>query len=197
MKQLVLASGNAGKVKEIMGMLQPLGWQVTPQTEFFDSEAVEDGLSFIENALIKARYACGKTGLPAIADDSGIEVTALQGRPGIYSSRYAGEQANDQKNIDKMLLEMADISDGARQASFYCAMVFCRHELDPTPLISLGQWQGEILRKQVGVGGFGYDPIFFVPELGVSAAELTKEQKSRVSHRALALRGLIEQMQEC
>lgn len=196
MRQLVLATGNAGKVKEIMGMLQPLGWQVTPQTEFFASEAVEDGVTFIENALIKARYACAKTGLPAIADDSGIEVTALQGRPGIYSSRYAGERAGDQDNIDKMLLELADTPDGQRQASFYCAMVFCRHELDPTPLISLGQWHGEILHHQIGAGGFGYDPIFFVPALGVSSAELTKEQKSKVSHRALALRGLVAQMDE-
>ena len=194
MKQLVLATGNAGKVKEIMGMLQPLGWQVTPQTEFFASEVEETGLSFIENAILKARYACAQTGLPAMADDSGIEVSAMQGRPGIYSSRYAGPDANDQDNIQKMLSEMMDVPEGQRQASFYCAMAFCRHEHDPTPLIALGQWQGEILRTPVGAGGFGYDPIFFVPDLGLSSAELSKAQKSQISHRALALRALVEQI---
>lgn len=196
MKQVVLATGNAGKVKEIMGMLQPLGWQVTPQTELFQTEAVEDGLSFIENALIKARYACAQTGLPAMADDSGIEVAALQGQPGIYSSRFAGEKASDQENIAKMLLEMREVPDGQRQASFYCAMAFCRHEHDPTPMIALGQWHGEILREPVGGGGFGYDPIFYVPNLGISSAELSKAQKSQISHRALALKGLVEQIKQ-
>ncbi|MBN2865249.1 MAG: RdgB/HAM1 family non-canonical purine NTP pyrophosphatase [Thiotrichales bacterium] len=196
MKQVVLATGNAGKVKEIMGMLQPLGWHVTPQTELFQTEAVEDGLSFIENALIKARYACAQTGLPAIADDSGIEVAALHGQPGIYSSRYAGEEANDQDNIHKMLAEMAAVADGKRQASFYCAMAFCRHEQDPTPLIALGQWHGEILHAPVGSGGFGYDPIFYLPDLGVSSAELSKTQKSQISHRALALHSLVEQIKK-
>ena len=194
MKQVVLATGNAGKVKEIMGMLQPLGWQVTPQTEFFETEAVEDGRSFIENALIKARYACAQTGLPAMADDSGIEVAALKGRPGIYSSRYAGETATDAENIQKMLNDMQAVPEGERQASFYCAMAFCRHENDPTPLIALGQWHGEILQAPIGSGGFGYDPIFYVPDLGISSAELTKDQKSQISHRALALHNLVEQM---
>ena len=194
MKQVVLATGNAGKVKEIMGMLQPLGWHVTPQTDFFETEAVEDGRSFIENALIKARYACAQTGLPSMADDSGIEVAALQGRPGIYSSRYAGETASDAENIQKMLSDMRAVPEGERQASFYCAMAFCRHENDPTPLIALGQWHGKILHEPVGSGGFGYDPIFYVPDLGISSAELTKDQKSQISHRALALKSLVEQI---
>jgi len=194
MKQVVLATGNAGKVKEIMGILQPLGWQVTPQTDFFETEAIENGRSFIENALIKARYACAQTGLPAMADDSGIEVAALQGRPGIYSSRYAGETANDQDNIQKMLSDMQAVPDDQRQASFYCAMAFCRHADDPTPLIALGQWHGEILHEPVGTGGFGYDPIFYIPNLGISSAELTKDQKSQISHRALALKNLVEQI---
>jgi len=194
MNQVVLATGNAGKVKEIMGMLQPLGWNVTPQTEFFNTEAEETGLSFIENAILKARYACAKTGLPAIADDSGLEVAALQGQPGIYSSRYAGEEATDQDNIKKLLADMNHVPVASRQASFYCAMVFCRHEQDPTPLVALGQWHGEILAEPVGEGGFGYDPIFFVPEQGVSSAELKKEQKNKISHRALALHQLVEQI---
>jgi len=194
MKQLVLATGNAGKVKEMTEMLQPLGWKVTPQSEFFDSEAEETGLSFIENAILKARYACAKTGLPAIADDSGLEVSALQGQPGIYSSRYAGEEATDQENLQKLLIEMEEVPPCMRQASFYCAMVFCRHANDPTPLVALGRWNGEILHEPVGSGGFGYDPIFFVPDQGVSSAELTKAQKNTISHRAQALQALVEQM---
>ncbi|MEA3405848.1 MAG: RdgB/HAM1 family non-canonical purine NTP pyrophosphatase, partial [Pseudomonadota bacterium] len=179
---------------EIREILQPLGWSVTPQSEFFDSEAEETGLSFIENAILKARYACAKTGLSAIADDSGIEVSALQGQPGIYSSRYAGENATDQDNIQKLLKELEGVPKSKRQASFYCAMVFCRHESDPTPLVALGQWHGEILHEPVGAGGFGYDPVFFVPDQGVSSAELTKQQKNKISHRAQALHSLVEQM---
>lgn len=194
MKQVVLATGNAGKVKEMSEILQPLGWKVSPQSEFFDSEAEETGLSFIENAILKARYACAQTGLSAIADDSGIEVSALLGQPGIYSSRYAGENATDQDNIDKLLAAMEDVPPCQRQASFYCAMVFCRHANDPTPLVALGRWQGEILHEPVGAGGFGYDPIFFVPDQGVSSAELTKEQKNKISHRAQALHALVKQI---
>ncbi len=195
MKQVVLASGNAGKVNEIMAMLQPLGWNVTPQSDYFDSEAEETGLTFIENAILKARYACAQTGLPAIADDSGLEVSALQGRPGIYSSRYAGDSATDQDNVAKLLADMEEVPACMRQASFYCAMVFCRHAEDPTPLIALGQWQGEIAFAPAGSGGFGYDPIFFLPELGLHAAELDRAQKNRISHRAQALQSLVGQMQ--
>mgnify|MGYP001131744247 FL=1 len=175
-------------------MLQPFGWQVSAQTDFFTCEVEETGLSFIENALLKARYACAKTGLPAIADDSGLEVSALNGQPGIYSARYASENATDQENIAKLLQQMAQVPKGQRQASFYCAMAFCRHQYDPTPMIALGQWQGEIVDQPVGTGGFGYDPIFYVPALGVSSAQLSKQQKSQVSHRALALKELVEQI---
>jgi XTP/dITP diphosphohydrolase len=194
MKQLVLATGNAGKLKEMGAILQPLGWNVRPQSAFFADEADETGLTFIENAILKARHASQKTGLPAIADDSGIEVDALQGRPGIYSARYAGEAASDAANLNKLLQEMQAIPAGQRQASYYCAMVFCRYSEDPTPLIGLGRWSGDILLAPQGSGGFGYDPIFYLPELGLSAAELGQEDKNRISHRAQALNALVEQI---
>lgn len=195
---LVLATGNAGKLREMSDILQPLGWQVKAQSEFFDSEAEETGLTFIENAILKARYAAEQTGLPAIADDSGIEVSALNGRPGIYSSRYSedihGEAADDETNLQKLLDEMADVPDGQRQASYYCAMVYVEHATDPAPIIGLGRWYGEILREKRGDGGFGYDPVFWVEELGKSAAELPKDQKNQISHRAQALNALVMQL---
>ncbi len=196
MNQVVLATGNAGKIKEMSEILQPLGWGVKPQFEFFEGEADETGLSFIENAILKARFACEQTGLPAIADDSGIEVSALQGRPGIYSARYAGAKASDEENLQKLLADMDEVPPCMRQASYYCAMVFCRHAADPTPLIGLGRWKGEIGHEPKGDGGFGYDPIFVLPEFGKTAAEISKEEKNSVSHRAQALNALVEQIKE-
>ncbi len=198
MQTLVLATGNPGKLKEMSEILEPHGWQVKPQSEFFDSEADETGLSFIENAILKARYASQKTGLPAIADDSGIEVSYLRGRPGIYSSRYSeaeyGDQANDETNLQKLLNAMDGVPAEQRQASYYCAMVYVEHAEDPTPIIGLGRWYGEILTEKRGFGGFGYDPIFWVDELNCSSAELSKEQKNSISHRAQALNALVMQL---
>ncbi|SIN69832.1 XTP/dITP diphosphohydrolase [Sulfurivirga caldicuralii] len=192
--KVVFASGNAGKVREVGEMLAPFDWTVIPQTDLFDDEADETGLTFVENALLKARHACMRTGLPAIGDDSGLEVAALGGAPGIYSSRFAGPEATDSSNIDKLLAELADVPAGERQASFYCAMVFLRHAEDPTPVIALGRWNGEILEAPRGEGGFGYDPVFYVPAEGCSAAELPPERKHQLSHRAQALHSLVEQI---
>ncbi|BCN94294.1 non-canonical purine NTP pyrophosphatase [Thiomicrorhabdus immobilis] len=195
---VVLATGNAGKLTEMADILQPHGWDVKAQSEFFNGEAEETGLTFIENAILKARHASKKTGLPAIADDSGIEVSALHGRPGIYSARYSqdihGEAANDETNLQKLLDELAGLPAEQRQASYYCAMVYVEHENDPTPIIGLGRWYGEILTKKRGDGGFGYDPIFWVEEFGKTAAELPKTQKNQVSHRAQALNALVMQL---
>lgn len=192
--KVVFASGNAGKVREVGEMLAPLDWMVIPQTDLFADEADETGLTFVENALLKARHACARTGLPAIGDDSGLEVAALGGAPGIYSSRFAGPGATDSSNIDKLLAELAHVPAGERQASFYCAMVFMRHTEDPTPVIALGRWNGEILDAPRGEGGFGYDPVFYVPEEGCTAAQLPPERKHQLSHRAQALHSLVTQI---
>jgi len=192
MQTLVLATNNSGKLKEMLALLP--GADIRPQGDFFSENVEETGLSFIENALIKARFASEKTGLPAIADDSGIEVDALNGEPGIFSARYAGEGAGDIANMYKLLGAMHHIPEGERQASYYCAMVCVRHAKDPTPLIGLGRLQGEILRAPQGEGGFGYDPIFYLPELECTAAELTQEEKNQISHRAQALHALIRQL---
>lgn len=197
MQKVVLASGNKGKLKEMSEILAPYGFDIVPQSEFFSDEADETGLSFIENAIIKARFAAEKSGLPAIADDSGIEVSALNGKPGIYSARYSeGEvqQVSDESNLQKLLTDMQDVADGERQASYYCAMVYVAHAEDPTPIIGLGRWYGEILREKRGDGGFGYDPVFWVDEFGKASAELSKEQKNQVSHRAQALNALLMQL---
>lgn len=190
---LVLASGNQGKLKELSGMLEPVGFDVRPQTEFAVPEADETGLSFIENAIIKARNAALHSGQAALADDSGIAVPALGGAPGIYSARYAGEHGNDGGNIDLLLENMAETAD--RRAFFYCAIAYVSHAEDPTPLIATGAWHGEILQARQGEGGFGYDPIFFDPELQRSAAELNREEKAQRSHRGQALRALLAQLQ--
>ncbi len=198
MQSLVLATGNQGKLNEMSEILQPFGWEVKPQAEFFDSEAEETGLTFIENAILKARHAAEQSGLPAIADDSGIEVSHLQGRPGIYSARYSqdlhGENTSDETNLQKLLDELQGVPPEQRQASYYCAMVYLEHAEDPTPVIGLGRWYGEILTEKRGTGGFGYDPIFWVEELGKSAAELSKQEKNRISHRAQALNALVMQL---
>ena len=195
---VVLATGNAGKLREMTDILEPHGWEVKSQSNFFDSEADETGLTFIENAILKARYASEKTGLPAIADDSGLEVSALQGRPGIYSARYSqdiyGDATNDETNLQKLLAELEGLPEEQRQASYYCAMVYVEHANDPIPVIGLGRWYGQILTEKRGNGGFGYDPIFWVEEFNQSAAELPKAQKNQVSHRAQALNSLVMQL---
>jgi XTP/dITP diphosphohydrolase len=193
---LVLASGNAGKLKELSSMLTPLGWTVRSQGDWKISEAVEDGQSFIENALIKARHAARGTGLPALGDDSGLLVDALRGKPGLYSARYAGTDADDQKNNKKLLAELQGVPGPDRTAYFYCAMVFVRYADDPAPLISTGRWLGRILKQARGEGGFGYDPLFWVPGKECSSAELSPQTKNCLSHRGQALAVLAAQMKD-
>lgn len=190
--KLVLASNNRGKVREINRLLEDTGLVVAPQSELGVIDIEETGLSFVENAILKARNAASHTGLPAIADDSGLEVDALNGAPGIYSARYAGMGATDDDNLQKLLLEMKDIPDGKRTARFRCLMVYMRHENDPTPQIFQGTWEGYILRQSQGNNGFGYDPVFFVPQENAASAELAPDVKNRLSHRGQALRQLIE-----
>jgi len=191
-KTVILASGNAGKIREIRELLAPLGLGVSAQADYGIPDAEETGLTFVENAIIKARHACAHTGLPAIADDSGLEVDALHGAPGIYSSRYAGAGASDRDNLDKLLAAMADVPDGQRGARFQCLMVYMEHEADPTPVICQGTWEGEILHAPRGTGGFGYDPVFYVPTHHCASAELPPAVKNRLSHRGQAMRQLLE-----
>ena len=194
MKKIVLASGNAGKVRELNLMLAGHNIEIVPQSEFKIKEAVEDGLSFVENAIIKARHAARHTGLPAIADDSGIEVDALNHAPGIYSARYAGEGANDQKNNDKMLRELAGVAEAQRTARYQCVLVFMRDAEDPVPIIAQGALEGRILESARGTGGFGYDPIFYLPDHGCAAAEISLDEKNKISHRAKAMQALLQQL---
>ena len=189
-QKIVLASGNAKKVAELQSMLGALNLTVIPQTELGVSDAAEVGTTFVENAITKARHAAAITGLPAIADDSGINVAALDGRPGVYSARFAGEHASDQQNLELLLRELQGVPSGQRQATFWCVLVYLRHALDPAPLICSGAWTGEITTSAQGAQGFGYDPIFWVAEAGKTAAELTGEEKNRLSHRGKALRQL-------
>ena len=188
-KRIVLATGNAGKLKEIRHVFSGLDMDIVAQSEFNIPEAVEDGLSFVENAIIKARHAAAHSGLPALSDDSGIEVDALNGEPGIHSARYAGD---DESNIQRLLRELAGVPEQKRTARFQCVMVYLRHANDPVPLIAQGAWEGKILETPQGAGGFGYDPVFFVSERGCSAAELTAEDKNLLSHRGKALRQMLE-----
>jgi len=190
-KHIVLASNNPGKVREINQMLAGLSLTVKPQSEFGVPEAEETGLTFVENALLKARNAARLTGLPAIADDSGIEVDILNGAPGIYSARFAGKGASDEQNLRKLLTDLAAITEEERTARFQCLMVYLRHEFDPTPVICQGTWEGRILFEPRGTNGFGYDPIFFVPTHNCSSAELPPEVKNKLSHRGQALRALV------
>ncbi|WP_027711003.1 XTP/dITP diphosphatase [Dickeya chrysanthemi] len=192
MQNVVLATGNAGKVRELAGLLADFGLDVVAQTTLGVDSVEETGLTFIENAILKARHAARETGLPAIADDSGLAVDVLGGAPGIYSARYAGENAGDQQNLDKLLAALDNVPDEQRQASFHCVLVYLRHAEDPTPLVCHGRWQGVIARAPAGEGGFGYDPIFFVPQLGKTAAELSREEKNAHSHRGQALRQLLD-----
>ncbi len=194
MQKVVLATGNPGKVRELADLLADFGLDVVAQTELGVDSAEETGLTFIENAILKARHAAQITGLPAIADDSGLAVDALGGAPGIYSARYAGLEASDRQNLDKLLVALQDIPQGKRAAQFHCVLVYMRHAEDPTPLVFHGSWAGEIAFTSAGAGGFGYDPIFYVPELGCTAAELTRDEKSAVSHRGKALKLMLEAM---
>ncbi|MDF7660319.1 XTP/dITP diphosphatase [Erwiniaceae bacterium L1_54_6] len=194
MQKVVLATGNPGKVRELADLLSAFGLDIVAQTELGVESAEETGLTFIENAILKARHAAQITGLPAIADDSGLAVDALGGAPGIYSARYAGLEASDQQNLEKLLVALENVADGERQAQFHCVLVYVRHAADPTPLVFHGSWAGEITRAAAGQGGFGYDPIFFVPELGKTAAELSKDEKRAVSHRGKALTLLLDAM---
>ncbi|WP_323664428.1 XTP/dITP diphosphatase [Pectobacterium carotovorum] len=192
MQKVVLATGNPGKVRELASLLADFGLDIVAQTELGVDSAEETGLTFIENAILKARHAAQITGLPAIADDSGLAVDALGGAPGIYSARYAGVDASDQQNLDKLLLTLKDVPDEQRRASFHCVLVYLRHADDPTPIVCHGSWQGVLTHEAAGSGGFGYDPIFFVPELGKTTAELTREEKNAQSHRGQALRLLLD-----
>lgn len=195
-KRIVIATGNAGKLKEIRALLAPLQIEVIPQTEFDLPEAEENGLSFIENALIKARHAAHLTGLPAIADDSGLAVDALFGEPGIYSSRFAGEPGNDVANNARLLEDLGEVPGPDRTARFHCAAVLMTHDRDPAPLVCHATWEGEILTAPRGEGGFGYDPLFYIPSKQCSAAELDAETKNRLSHRGKAIRQLASLIQQ-
>ncbi|MCW8888261.1 MAG: XTP/dITP diphosphatase [Gammaproteobacteria bacterium] len=187
MQKIVLASGNKGKVREINELLADSGFEVIPQTELGVEEVEETGLTFVENAILKARAAAEQTGLPAIADDSGLEVDFLNGAPGIYSARYAGVGSSDQENLEKLLEALDGIDASQRSARFQCLMVFMRHGSDPTPIICQGSWEGSIITAPQGENGFGYDPVFWVAEHNCSAAELSSELKNGMSHRGKAL----------
>ena len=193
--KLVLASGNQGKLKEFAAIFAEYGIQVEPQSLYHVDDAEETGLSFVENAIIKARHACQKTGLPALADDSGLEVDALDGAPGIYSARFSGANATDASNNEKLLAAMQGIPDDKRTARFHCVLVLMRHAADPTPLIFHGQWEGCILHAPSGLHGFGYDPLFFATEQQQVSANLPPDIKNRVSHRGQAVAQLIRYLQ--
>lgn len=196
MEKILLASNNPGKIREIQKLLASVEVQILPQSAFDVPEVEETGLTFVENAILKARHAARHSGLPAIADDSGLEVDALRGAPGVYSARYAGTGATDGDNNAKLLRELVGVPHEQRTARFRCVVVFLRHEFDPSPLIGQGVWEGVILPGLRGTGGFGYDPLFFVPERGCASAELPPEEKNRLSHRGKALRALVELWQE-
>ncbi|PSW07810.1 non-canonical purine NTP pyrophosphatase [Photobacterium rosenbergii] len=196
MSKLVLATGNQGKVKEMASLLADFGFDVVAQSDYNVSSVAETGTTFIENAIIKARHAAKETGLPAIADDSGLEVDYLKGAPGIYSARFAGIDASDEENLQKLLKEMEGVADEQRTARFHCVLVMMRHENDPTPLVCHGSWEGKILTETHGENGFGYDPIFWVPEDQCSSAELEPTRKKQLSHRGKALAKLFAALKE-
>lgn len=197
-KKIVLASGNKGKIREFSKMFADLGVNIVPQTELGVGDVPETGTTFVENAIIKARYAAEITGMPAIADDSGIEVDFLQGAPGIYSARYSGDEkgvgASDEKNNLKLLEVMKEVADDQRSARYQCILVYMRHAADPTPIICQAAWEGLIMREEVGENGFGYDPLFYVPEFEMSSAMLDPDVKNSVSHRGKALRMLHDEL---
>ncbi|MEK6707573.1 MAG: RdgB/HAM1 family non-canonical purine NTP pyrophosphatase [Pseudomonadota bacterium] len=194
MQKLVIASNNPGKLREIGHLLEPLGIEVLPQSAFNIAEADEPHCTFVENALAKARHASKCSGLPALADDSGICVDALHGEPGIHSARYAGEPKSDERNNQKLVEALTDQSN--RNAHYYCVIVLVRHADDPQPIIADGAWRGEIIPQPRGSGGFGYDPYFYLPQLDKTSAELPLEQKNRISHRGQALARLVEMIRQ-
>ncbi|SFK23066.1 XTP/dITP diphosphohydrolase [Nitrosomonas aestuarii] len=193
LSKLVIASGNKGKLHEISTLLEPLSIEVLPQSVFNTPEVAEPHATFLENALAKARHACHHTGLPALADDSGICVNALKGAPGVFSARYAGEPKSDQRNNQKLVEALNKESD--RSAYYYCVIVLLHHTDDPQPIIAEGLWHGEIISEARGESGFGYDPYFLVPALGKTAAELNMDEKNKISHRGQALAQLLKHLQ--
>lgn len=195
MTAVVLASRNAGKLEELRALLAPGGWQPRLLSEFSDGAAEEISPTFVENAIAKARFAAAASGLPALADDSGLEVAALDGAPGVRSARYAGDEANDAANNAKLLAALESRPEAERAARFVCVVAFVRHAEDPVPVIAEGFWEGHILAAPRGEGGFGYDPLFHVPERGCSAAELSAADKGQLSHRGRALRALAERLE--
>ncbi|WIM04608.1 MAG: RdgB/HAM1 family non-canonical purine NTP pyrophosphatase [Candidatus Nitricoxidivorans perseverans] len=192
MKKLVLASNNPGKLREFSALLATVDFEVLPQARFNVPEAEEPHGTFVENAIAKARHAAKLTGLPALADDSGICVEALGGAPGVYSARFAGEPKSDQRNNERLIADLAGKAD--RRAHYYCILVFVRHADDPQPIIAEGEWWGEIVDTPKGENGFGYDPYFWLPEFGCTAAELPSEKKNGISHRGIALAKLMERL---
>ncbi|HKJ94489.1 MAG TPA: RdgB/HAM1 family non-canonical purine NTP pyrophosphatase [Gammaproteobacteria bacterium] len=196
MERVVFASGNAGKVREVAEMLRGLDIDLVPQSDYVVPSVEETGLTFVENALIKARNACEHSGRPAIADDSGLAVDGLDGEPGIYSARYAGEPSDDAANNRRLLEELCDVPEAGWTARFHCVLVYLRHAADPVPLICHGAWEGRVVETPRGSNGFGYDPLFLDPKLDRTAAELEPEVKNRVSHRAKALKALIGQLRD-
>jgi XTP/dITP diphosphohydrolase len=191
-RTIILASNNAGKLKEFNALLAPIGFDVHPQSAYDVPEAEEPHCTFVENALEKARHASRLTGLPALADDSGVCVNALGGAPGVQSARYAGEPKSDARNNQKVITDLASHAD--KSAYYYCVLVYVRHADDPQPVIAEGRWDGEMIADARGQGGFGYDPHFWLPAVGKSAAELSSEEKNRLSHRGQALRMLVEKL---
>jgi XTP/dITP diphosphohydrolase len=191
-QKIVLASNNQGKLKEFSQILAPLSWSVHAQAEFEVPEAEEPFFTFVENALAKARHASRLTGLPALADDSGICVPALGGKPGVLSARYAGEPKSDQRNNEQLLIDVAGCSD--KSAYYYCVLVYVRSEFDPQPVIADGVWHGELVETPIGEAGFGYDPYFWLPNLQKTVAQLSHEQKNSLSHRGQAIRNLLEKL---
>jgi len=194
-QKFVIASNNKGKIAELTELLSPLGLQPVAQGELGVSEAEEPAVTFVENAILKARHAARETGLPALADDSGLAVDALNGEPGVRSARYAGDAASDADNVAALLDALNDVPAAQRSAQFHCVLVYLRHADDPTPIICHGRWPGQILTEPRGDGGFGYDPVFLAPEFNCSASELTRVQKGKISHRGRALASLLEQLQ--
>jgi XTP/dITP diphosphohydrolase len=194
--RVVLATGNPGKLQELREMLEPLAIEVVPLSAFTRTAVAETGLTFVENAIIKARHAAQLAQLPAIADDSGLEVDALHGAPGIYSARYAGEHASDQDNLRKLLAALAGRPVAERAARYCCALVYMRREHDPFPLVSQASWEGRIAAAPRGSGGFGYDPVFELPQRDMTVAELPAAEKNQLSHRGQALRGLVAQLKK-
>lgn len=190
----ILASGNAGKLAEMAALLAPLDIELVAQSEYGVSDAIEDGVAFVDNALIKARHAAAATGLPAIADDSGLAVDALDGAPGIYSARYAGVHGDDAANNDKLLAALANTPDDARGAAFHCCLAATLSATDPAPVIAHGIWRGTILHAARGAGGFGYDPLFWIADEQASAGQLSARRKNAISHRGRAMQRLIEQL---